>query len=115
MKYLRIPLVHGKLGVTVFDGLLAKFHARLFHWSSKLLSMGGKIILLRHVLGSLPLYMLQVICPPKSVLVALGRICNSFLWDSNVESKRLHWAAWKKLCFSVREDVLRVRSFFDIA
>ena len=57
-----------------------------------MLSMGGKIILLRHVLSSISLILLQVLSPPKSVMVASGRICNSFLWDHNIESKRIYWA-----------------------
>ena len=97
IKYLGVPLVRGRMGTTVFDPLLAKLRARLFHWSSKLLSTGGKIVLIRHVLGSIPLYLLQAIYPPKTVVATLGRICNSFLWDSSVDSKRLHWAAWEKL------------------
>ncbi|CDP19251.1 unnamed protein product [Coffea canephora] len=115
IKYLGVPLVRGRMGTTVFDPLLAKLRARLFRWSSKLLSTGGKIVLIRHVLGSIPLYLLQAIDPPKTVVVALGRICNSFLWDSSVDSKRLHWAAWEKLCFPVQEGGLGFHSFFDSA
>ncbi|XP_027182051.1 uncharacterized protein LOC113780452 [Coffea eugenioides] len=115
VKYLGVPLVRGRMGTIVFDPLLAKLRARLFHWSSKLLSTGGKIVLIRHVLGSIPLYLLQAICPPKTVVTALGRICNSFLWNSNVDSKRMHWATWEKLCFPVQERGLGFRSFFESA
>nr|XP_027103148.1 uncharacterized protein LOC113724443 [Coffea arabica] len=115
LKYLGVPLARGRMGAIIFDPLLASLRARLFHWSSKLLSMGGKVILLRHVLSSLPLFLLQALCPPKSVLVAMGRICNSFLWNLNVESRRMHWAAWEKLCFPVQEGGLGVRSFRDSA
>lgn len=62
----------------MFDEILAKMHAHISHWSMKLLSMGGKLILLRHVLNSIPVYLLQVLKPPKAVLIALGRIFNSF-------------------------------------
>nr|XP_027088493.1 uncharacterized protein LOC113709836 [Coffea arabica] len=57
----------------------------------------------------------KAICHPKTVVTALGRICNSFLWDSNVDSKRMHWATWEKLCFPVQEGGLGFRSFFESA
>ncbi|XP_027168472.1 uncharacterized protein LOC113768348 [Coffea eugenioides] len=113
IKYLGVPLIRRRMGATIFDPLLEKLRARLFHWSSKLLSTGGKIVLIRHVLGSIPLFMLQAVNPPKSVLAALSRICNSFLWALSIESKRLHWAVWEKLSFPVQEGCLGFRSFED--
>lgn len=66
-----------------------KVRALVFHWSMKLLSMRGKLILIRHVLNSMPLYLLQVLKPPKAVLVALGRLFNSFLSNKMHETKRM--------------------------
>lgn len=43
--------------------------------------MGGKLILIKHVLNSMSLYLLQALRPPKVVLVSLGRVFNAFLWD----------------------------------
>lgn len=49
--YLGAPIHKRRLICELFDVLLAKIRARIFHWISKMLSMGGKIILLRHVLS----------------------------------------------------------------
>ncbi|XP_027099048.2 uncharacterized protein [Coffea arabica] len=38
----------------------------------------------------------KVLQPPKAVLLRLGRVCNAFLWDTSIDSKRTHWAAWDK-------------------
>lgn len=112
--YLGAPIFRGKPTVMLFDGLLNKLRGRLHHWSSKLLSQGGKVVLLRHVLSTMPLYLLQVVNPPKAVLVAMGRICNSFLWDQNLDSQRIHWRAWEKLCYPVEEGGIGVRLFGDM-
>ncbi|XP_027178008.1 uncharacterized protein LOC113777167 [Coffea eugenioides] len=113
-RYLGVSLVKGRLSCVTFDGLLAKVRQRLFHWSSKLLSRGGKIILIRHVLSSIPLHLLQVVQPPKAVTIALRRICNTFLWDHSTTEQRVHWAAWEKVCFPVGEGGLGFRSFEDM-
>ncbi|CDP18963.1 unnamed protein product [Coffea canephora] len=114
IRYLGVPLTKGRVSCVLFDGLLTRLRQRLFHWSSKLLSTGGKIVLIRHVLNSIPLHLLQVLQPPNAVLVALGRICNAFLWDRNTTEKRVHWAAWEKVCFPVEEGGLGVRAFGDV-
>ncbi|XP_027171434.1 uncharacterized protein LOC113771000 [Coffea eugenioides] len=114
IRYLGVPLVKGRISCVAFEGILAKIRQQLFHWSSKLLSMGGKITLIRHVLSSIPIHLLQVLQPPKAIIVAWGRICNAFLWDHSSSEKRIHWAAWEKVCFPVAEGGLGCRSLDDV-
>ncbi|XP_071906019.1 uncharacterized protein [Coffea arabica] len=97
-----------------FVQVLTKMWARLGSWSAKLLSAGGKLILLKHVLSSLPMCLLQVLRPPKAIFIKLERICNAFLWDHGVESQRVHWSAWEKLCFPTVEGGLGFRFFEDM-
>nr|XP_027090418.1 uncharacterized protein LOC113711451 [Coffea arabica] len=87
--------------------------AKLLHWSSRFLSAGGKIILLRHVLNSMPIYLLQVSKPPKGIFLRLGRLFNAFLWDGK-DGRRIHWSSWEKLCFPVAEGGLGFRSLLDV-
>ena len=98
----------------MFDGIISKMRAHLGHWSTKLLSFGGKLVLARHVLASLSIYLLQVLDPPKAVLTRLGMICNAFLWDQKGE-RRIHWSSWDKLCFPIDEGGLGFWSFKDMA
>nr|XP_027120329.1 uncharacterized protein LOC113737276 [Coffea arabica] len=112
--YLGAPIYKGRRRGVLFDDIVSKMRARLEHWSTKLLSFGGKMVLVRHVLASLPMYLLQVVNPPKAVLTRLGTICNSFLWDNKGE-RRIHWSSWDKLCFPIDEGGLGFRSFNDMA
>nr|XP_027118574.1 uncharacterized protein LOC113735787 [Coffea arabica] len=43
IRYLGVPLTKGRMSCVMFDGLLARLRQRLFHWSSKLLTMGVKL------------------------------------------------------------------------
>ncbi|XP_071906033.1 uncharacterized protein [Coffea arabica] len=113
VKYLGVPLYLGRSKTILFDGVLSSVRNKLHHWSSRFLSAGGKLILLRHVLSSMPLYLLQVTRPTKGVLLKLGRLFNAFLWDGK-DGRRIHWASWEKLCFPVEEGGLGFRSLLDL-
>ena len=94
---------------------MTKMRDRLFHWSSRLLSSGGKLILLCHVLTSMPMYLLQVLCPPKDVIQKLERICNAFLWDKLGGERGIRWRSWDKCCYAVTEGGLGFRSFANMS
>ena len=63
-KYLGCTLFKGIKKVDYFSEMLAKFEKKLAGWKSKLLSEGGTIILIKHVLQSLPLYNMAAFDPP---------------------------------------------------
>ncbi|XP_027124270.2 uncharacterized protein [Coffea arabica] len=113
VKYLGVPLSLGRNKTVLFDGVIASVRAKLHHWSSRFLSAGGKLILIRHVLSSMPLYLLQVTKPPKGVFIRLGKLFNAFLWDGK-DGRRIHWSSWEKVCFPVEEGGLGFRSLLDL-
>lgn len=114
ITYLGVPLITGKVKSVLFDGFLAKIRGRISYWSSKLLTARGKLILLRHVLSSMPVYLLQVLKPPMRFLQFVKRLFDGFLWDANVESRRIHWSSWEKICFLIEEGGLNFISLEDM-
>ncbi|KAF5470091.1 hypothetical protein F2P56_010634 [Juglans regia] len=60
-KYLRVPMVSGRLNSNHFDELVGKIGARIGGWKSQLLSSGAKLILVKHVLSSIPIHLLTSI------------------------------------------------------
>lgn len=70
IKYLESFLYKGINRANYCIPLLAHFDAKLNSWSSKLLSTTGRITLIRHVLGSMPLYIIASSRIPKSVMDA---------------------------------------------
>ncbi|EOY06655.1 Uncharacterized protein TCM_021311 [Theobroma cacao] len=83
-------------------------------WENKILSPGGRITLLRSVLSSIPIYLLQVLKPPVNVIEKIERLFNSFLWGGSTECKRIHWASWNNSTFPCTEGGLDIRSLKDI-
>ncbi|XP_071902212.1 uncharacterized protein [Coffea arabica] len=61
--YLGSLISRGRERCILLDAIVSRMRDRLCHWSSRLLSSGGKLILLRHVLTSMPMYLLQAAKP----------------------------------------------------
>ncbi|XP_042956358.1 uncharacterized protein LOC122292186 [Carya illinoinensis] len=113
-KYLGVPVVDGRLKVSDFGDLLGKIKRKIAGWKMKMLSVGGRTILLRHVLSSMATHLLAVLHVPKTVLNVLNRLLSSFFWgDSDGKGKR-KWIAWHNICRPIEESGLGIRDFGDI-
>lgn len=111
--YLGVPLFKGAKRSFLYDDLIMKVRSRIFGWASRLLSPGGRITLLRFVLSSIPLYLFQIMRPPKVILKRLESIFARFLWDSKDHARRLHWRSWKAICLPADEGGLGFRRLLD--
>ncbi|CAN1816595.1 Putative ribonuclease H protein At1g65750 [Linum perenne] len=67
---------------------------RLDTWKAKFLSFGGRLVLIKSVLSSLPVYYLSLFKAPSSVITSLERIQNRFLWSGVSEIEKIHWINW---------------------
>nr|KAJ0226574.1 hypothetical protein LSAT_V11C100039920 [Lactuca sativa] len=65
-------------------------------WNARTLTIGGRLMLVRSVLGSLGSYLFSIYKVPKSVIVKLESICNAFLWGNAPGNKGITWIAWGK-------------------
>ena len=82
-KYLGFFLKPLRYRVCDWYWLVQKFEKRICNWTHKLLSLGGKLILVQSVLSSLPVYWLGLAPIPASILHKLRSIMFAFLWGSS--------------------------------
>ena len=68
IRYLGCNLFVRKMKIKYFGELLAKIEKKLSGGKSKLLSVGGRLILVKHALQSLPLHILAAFSPPKTII-----------------------------------------------
>jgi hypothetical protein len=68
-----------------------------------MLSVGGKEILIKDVLQSIPVYAMSVFLLPKNVCKKITDIISQFWWGDDDHGKKMHWYAWWKLCFPKKE------------
>ncbi|XP_060216704.1 uncharacterized protein LOC132644143 [Lycium barbarum] len=72
-EYLGCPIYLGRKKVEYFEKMLSKVVKRLNVWQSNMLSYGGKIVLIKSVLQSLPIYTLSALSPPKGTITLMEK------------------------------------------
>lgn len=79
-------------GRASFDYMIEKFERRLNSWKSKMLSHAGRLILIKAVLETLPVYAMGTAVIPTRVLKKLTAIMRNFYWGER--QKRNTCAMW---------------------
>lgn len=82
--YLGAPLVNGRLKASHLQFLVAKIRSNVAGWKAKLLSQGGRIVLLRHVLSSMASHILAVMDMPKVVIGKINCILATLFWGEKM-------------------------------
>lgn len=96
-KYLGVPIFQGRWKIEFFDDLVSTTTAKIDGWASKLLSKGGKLILINHVLRNMPIYHLLACIVPKWVIEKLESRYYCFLWGIYQGRKKKKWKSWETL------------------
>jgi hypothetical protein len=72
---------HKKISNTDWKVVEGKFEKKLSCWKGKLLSYGGRLVLINSVLSSLAIFMLSFYEVPKEVLHKLDFYRSRFFWQ----------------------------------
>lgn len=99
IKYLRLPLTRTKPKIAYFNGLITTVQRRMEEWKSNLLSIGGRLTLVKAVLTAIPLHYMQAIRLPKGVIRQIDKLRRRFLWKGNETCKGINCLVnWKRVC-----------------
>lgn len=80
-----------------WNPIVDRFQAKLSKWKAKSLSFGGRLTLIKAVLGSLPTYYFSLFLAPNCVLDLLEKIRRRFLWGGCDEKRKINWVPWDKV------------------
>jgi len=94
LKYLGVPLHHSKLRKDDIQPIVDKVVKRIVGWKGKLLSYGGRLVLLKSCLASIPIYLLSIIKFPIWAIEMINSQMAHFFWDNSEERHKYHLARW---------------------
>lgn len=90
--------------------LLDKISTRLNAWKEKTLSMGGRITLIKSVLGSLPIYYMSLFRAPINMINSIEQIQRNFCWGMSNDKRRFCWISWDRMLVSKTNEGARIGS-----
>ncbi|KAI3473565.1 hypothetical protein Pfo_031528 [Paulownia fortunei] len=102
------------LPITYLGPRSTKMRYKLQGWEKSTLAHGGRLALIKNTLSTMPIYLLQVLQPPKMVLHRIEQIMARFFWGTYGDQKRMHWVSWDRICQPVKEWGLGIRKLADM-
>ncbi|GJR49569.1 RNA-directed DNA polymerase, eukaryota [Tanacetum coccineum] len=97
-----------------WDAIVGKMEARLSKWKMKTLSIGGRLTLLKAVLGSMPIYHMSIFKVPMKVLHRMESIRCHFFNGIELNSKKAIWVKWNKVLAAKDRGGLGVSSLYAL-
>ncbi|XP_060177746.1 uncharacterized protein LOC132607677 [Lycium barbarum] len=113
--YLGCPIYHCRRKKKFLNALILKIMNRLQGWKGKMLSFGGRAILTKHVLQSMPIHMLSAVNPSIRIIRQIHKMFAQFFWSNTIGGTSRHWVAWNKWCVPTPERGLGFRSLHDVS
>lgn len=95
--YLGLPIGGSIPRVALWDPIIKKIESRLATWKGRMLSIAGRVTLIKASISSLPLYYMSIFPAPKGVIEAIIKIQRRFLWSGDRGRNSLALVAWDQL------------------
>ncbi|GJR93903.1 RNA-directed DNA polymerase, eukaryota [Tanacetum coccineum] len=113
-KYLGVVVGGNMSLIKAWDETIGKLKSRLSRWKLNALSIGGRLTLLKLVLGSTPIYIMSLYKVPKSVLNLMESIRRNFFNGIHGAKKRISWVKWSKVLAAKKNGGLGVSSYYAL-
>ncbi|XP_071700079.1 uncharacterized protein [Rutidosis leptorrhynchoides] len=110
--YLGLPIGVNMNSLSNCKLLEDRFIKKLSGWKVSLLSFGGRLTLLKSVLGSLGVYYFSLFKCPEGIIDKLEALRAGVFWGSYDNSKKMHWVNWEQTLASYDKGGLEVGSLW---
>lgn len=92
--------------------IIDKITGKIAHWSARLLSYAGRVLVVISVLSSISFYWCSLFILPTKVIQEIEKIIYNFLWNGN-ENRKHAKVAWIDVCMPKKEGGLGNKSLKD--
>ncbi|XP_024626821.1 uncharacterized protein [Medicago truncatula] len=107
--YLGLPIGGDPRKLQFWHPVVERIRRRLSGWKSKNLSLGGRLVLLKSVLSSIPVYFLSFFKAPSGIISTLDSIFINFFLGGGEDSRRISWIKWDNICLNKENGSLGVK------
>jgi hypothetical protein len=112
--YLGVPIFKGKPKSIYLQPIADKIKSKLAAWKASLLSIAGRVQLVKSVIQSMLIYSITIYSWPISLLKDLERWMKNFIWSGDLNQRKLVTVGWKKVCKPAAEGGLGIRSIITL-
>ena len=90
--------------------IIGKLKAKIALWGGHWLTKAGKLILIKSILSTLPIYQSSLLLAPKNIMDQISKLLGDFLWrDGKQNQNRMHLVKWEIVKIHVLEGGLQIR------
>ena len=93
-SYLGLPIGGNSSRIKTWEPIIKRIEKKLASWHGKLLSIGGRLTLIKSSLSNLPLYFMSLYPIPQSIIARIKRIHRKFLWSGNLDKRFMPPIGW---------------------
>ncbi|GJV30818.1 hypothetical protein Tco_1391218 [Tanacetum coccineum] len=112
--YLGVKVAVNMMCINSWNEVIQNVTIKLSKWKANSLSVGGRLTLLKSVLGSLPTYYMSLFKAPDGVLSYLERLRNSFFLGAEMDERNMTWVCWRKVLAQKQYGGLGVSSLYAL-
>jgi mannosylglycoprotein endo-beta-mannosidase len=109
-----VPIFKGKPKASHFQYIADKVKLKLSAWKASLLSIAGRVQLIKSVIQSMLTYNISLYSWHVSLLKDLEKCIRNFIWSGDLDKRKLVTISWKKVCRPVAQGGLNIRSLLTL-
>ena len=110
-KYLGVPIFKTTMKSSNRLPIVDKVKSRINTWGSTWLNHAGKVVLIKVVLSSIPIYYCSILLAPKGIITLIEALLRKFLWKGGKQNeKKLPLVSWEKVSKRLMQGGLQIRN-----
>jgi hypothetical protein len=97
-KYLGMPSDVGRSRGGAFKYIKDRIWSKIQGWLEKLLSAGGKDVLIKSVAQALPIFSMACFLLPRGLFQHINAMLRRFWWGCREGERKPSWVSWREMC-----------------